>query len=432
MTGEAAAAVAETAQPPAAVPATPASPLTIPAADAAGTAEQPFPEQKYEYRPLDDELKAEIREQLLGQRVRESIEKKVSGIFAELKKLESERRSYRRRMNEELNTIEPEKLAGPMKEFSAGIGPKAKKVAEDARCAYVETPFVSFEDLLNREDYPIGSATPPGGSPFAPAGLDVARTVFSAPGDDLQFYIPRRASLAGRNLDSGETHYVWWITDDAEAHVPVLDEPGMRDQVVLAWKRQTAREFARKRAEQLAQLAREGLAKPDDQKLPMAAALADQTITGVAEAAKLAVRQTLLFSWMRQQLTPQMNFLQQQAQAELSEISFADDSGDTLQYAYDDFMRIVFDDLQNDEVGVAPNADLSSYYVVQVVDRTPSGESGEEALLQRFLAEGRRDMFGRSAVTQIVQQTAAGTVGLEWEKNIWRKRGIDPDASPED
>ncbi len=432
VTGEAPIAPTATEEPSAAAPATPASPLTIPAADTSGSAEQQFPEQKYEYRPLDDELKAEIREQLLGQRVRESIDSKVSGIFAEMKKLESDRRSYRRKLNEELNSIDSEKLAAPLKEYSAGIGPQAKKVADNARCAYVETPLVSFEDLLNRENYPIGSATPPGGSPFAPAGMDVARTVFSVPGDDLQFFIPRRASLPGRNLDSGETHYVWWITDDAEAHVPVLDEPGIREQVVLTAKRQKARELAKKRAEELAQVVREGLQKPEDQKQPMAASLVDLTISGAQDTAKLVVRQTLLFSWMRQQLTPQMNFLQQQPQAELSEIQFADDSGDTLEYAYDDFMRVVFDDLQNGEVGVAPNADLSSFYVVQVLDRTPAGESGEETLLQRFLAEGRRDAFGRSAVTQIVQQSVAGTVALEWEKNIRRKRGIDPDAAPQE
>ena len=349
-----------------------------------------------------------------------------------MKDQENSRRKQRFVFVDEQKDITEQQLAEKMQEYSKSITEFAKVLATDSNCVYVETPFVSYRDLINDEDYPIGSATPPGGNPFAPSGASVADTAFTLPGDDLQFYVPRRAASTSFDLDGGESQFVWWIVDNSEAHVPTLDEPGIREEVILAWKRAKARDLVKARAEELAKQVRDGLTLAEDQRKPMASTLEDATITGTEQSANIAVRQTLLFTWMRQQMNQQMNFMQQGPEAVLSQIQFADESGDTLDLAFDDFMKVVFEDMENNEVGVVPNADLSSYYVVQVVDRTPTAEVGEDALRQRFLTEGKQFGFGRSALFAMMQQTVANPTAIEWEKSLWRKYDVDPDARLEE
>ena len=413
---------------------TPAVPLTIPASPAdnpTSTDEPQFPEPQYEIRPLDDDLKSEIRDQLLSQRVREALESNAVRLLERMKSKEAERRKQRFAYVNEEKDITEQALAEKMREYSMSITEFAKELANDGNSVYVETGSVSYQDLTNDEDYPLGSATPPGGNPFAPSGATVADTAFSLPGDDLQFFVPRRAVRTSFDLDGGETHYVWWIVDNIDGHVPTLEETGIREEVVLAWKRAKARDLAEARANELAQQVRDGLALPEEERKPMATTLESALITGDETSARVAVRQTLLFTWMRQQMNQQMNFMQQAPEAILSQIQFADESGDTLELAFDDFMKAVFEELENLQVGVVPNADFSSYYIVQVIDRTPTPEVGEDALRERFLTEGKQFGFGRSALFAMMQQSIANPAAIEWEKNLWRKYDVDPDARPE-
>lgn len=230
--------------------------------------------------------------------------------------------------------------------------------------------------------------------------------------------------------DGGETRYAWVITDYSPSHVPTLDDPGIRDQVVLAFKRTKARELARARAEELVKLIDAGLAKPDGEKKTMSETLEGQTVLGSEDSTVLSMRQTLPFSWMEQSMTPQMNFMQQPT-ARLSSIRFADEIAGTVRYAGPKFMQTVFEDLDNNAVGVVPNEDFSSYYVVQVLDRTPADRNGEEILRQQFLTEGKQFGFSRGAVASVIQSDVAGPTALEWEKTTWRKYGIDPDERQE-
>ena len=413
---------------------TSAIPLTIPATagDASTSDEAPqFPEPQYEIRPLDDDLKNEIRDQLLYRRVREALESRAASVLEQMKTKEVERRKQRFAFVNEDKEITEQALSEKMREYSASVTDFAKELAADTNTIYVETGSVAYRDLTNDEDYPLGSATPPGGNPFAPSGATVADTAFSLPGDDLQFFVPRRAVRTSFDLDGGETQYIWWIVDNIDGHVPTLEETGIREEVVLAWKRAKARDLAKARADELAQQVKDGLALPEEERKPMATTLESALITGTENSASIAVRQTLLFTWMRQQMNQQMNFMQQAPEAVLSQIQFADESGDTLELAFDDFMKAVFEDLDNLQVGVVPNADFSSYYIVQVIDRTPTPEIGEDALRERFLTEGKQFGFGRSALFAMMQQSIANPAAIEWEKNLWRKYDVDPDARPE-
>jgi hypothetical protein len=64
-----------------------------------------------EYRPLDDELKSEIRDQLHEQKIREEIEKRIDTVMSGLQKLERERSSKRRAIVKADQSIEPKDRA---------------------------------------------------------------------------------------------------------------------------------------------------------------------------------------------------------------------------------------------------------------------------------------------------------------------------------
>ncbi len=414
-----------TAEPAAAAAQTP-DVLTIPAAG--GEKPPEFPEQKYEIRALDDTLKEEIRDLLLKQRVAEAIEAKMVAIMKEMQRMELERRSVRLEMKSEFASLSDEEFAKKIGEYSPTINAEAKKLAEKSGVAYVETPFVSDQQLVDGEAYPIGLAVPPGGNMFNQSGPPVVSLVFEAPGDELQFFRPRRAVRASDDMDKGESHYAWWIIDDSPAHVPTIDEPGIREEVVLTWKRIRARELAKKRAEELAKLVREGMAKPEAPQ-QMSTTLENVTATGKDDSPVLAVRQTERFSWMQQQNMPQMNFNQQRPRVVLSSITFAG-SDDRLELAFQDFMKAVFEDLKNNETAAVPNADLSKYYVVHVIDRTPTPEVGEDALRQRFMTE-----FGRgvrqSPVFSMLREQVEGPAVNEWVNRLWLKYDVDRTKAPE-
>jgi len=174
-----------------------------------------------------------------------------------------------------------------------------------------------------------------------------------------------------------------------------------------------------------------GLAKPEGEKKTMSETLDGKTILATPDSTVLTMRQTLPFSWMEQSMTPQMNFMQQPT-AELSSIRFADEIAGTIRYAGPKFMQVVFEDIGNNGVGIVPNDDFSSYYVVQVLDRTPSDTTGEEILEQQFLTEAKQFGFRNGVVASVIQNDVAGPTALEWEKNVWRKYGIDPDERRDD
>src|SRR5690606_3568527 len=115
---------------------------------------------------------------------------------------------------------------------------------------------------------------------------------------------------------------------------------------------------------------------------PMPEVLGEKTVTAAENGMQLTTRATESFSWLRTSSAPSSNPFSM-PQPELSTISAVEKAGN-------DFMKTIFDELDNGEVGVAPNADRSVYYVVQVKNRVPSTPGGEEALRQDFL---QSDLF---------------------------------------
>ena len=393
-------------------------------ATASGKSDSPeFVIPQVEYKPLDDELKAEIREQMLDGKVRTALDDRMNAVMIAVKKLEEKRRGYRFSLFEKQRDISKDDLYEKMREASSNTLDAFKALAPEHKFELVETPLLSYAELVEGESYPIGVAT-------VPAGATVAQHVFSKfPEDvtnDTTLFVGERGVKNSVDPDGGETQYAWVITEYAPTFIPTLDDPGIRDQVVLAFKRKQAREIAKNRGEELVQAIKTGLEKPEGEKKTMSETLEALTVLGTEGSPALAMRQTLPFSWMEQSMTPQMNFMQQPT-ARLSSIRFADEIAGTIRYAGPKFMQEVFEELGNNDVAVVPNEDFSSYDVVQVLDRTPADQNGEDILRQQFLTEGKQFGFSRGAVATVIQSDIAGPTALEWEKAIWREYGINPD-----
>lgn len=416
--------------------------LTIPDAPADPSAP---PKIEYEYRKLDDELKQEIREELKRQRVADIVKDKMAKAKTTMETLTSDRASHRFALME----AEPAKynfdsrkqqeafkeLRESMQDYDGELDGKLEAFAAENGFSYVETPLLSDLELYSSEEYLIGKATEPVDNPMMAAQTpSVASLLYQSfstdeQNNDAQIYFVRQAERASASQDGSMSHYAYWATDFSLSHVPELDEPGVKDAVVLALKRRAAREIIEKRGKELAQAIRDAAAKEGDDRQDMVAVLSEKTVTGKEDAATLAVRRSEPFTWLRTSSAAPQSF--QQPQASLSPITFSDSIGGSLENVGDDFMKILFEDMADEEVAVVPDFDFSKYYVVQVTNRFPTPEIGEESLRERFATEGKRFSFRDSPILGVMQQQLNGPASVEWEKGLWRKYGVDPDGDPE-
>jgi hypothetical protein len=402
---------------PAQDPATPATPAEEPV---------PFVIPPVEYRPLDDELKSEIRDQLHEQKIREEIEKRIDTVMSGLQKLERERSSKRRAIVKADQSIEPKDRAEKLREFNETLLTGMQDLGKELGFSFVKTKLLSARDLSTDDIVPVGTAQD------VTSGTPVFQMVFELfpgendPYNDANLFTRKKAVKNQFAVEGQESHFVWWITEFSPSHVPELTDPGIREQVVLALKRQKAREEAKKRGEALAKLLNDEAARPEAERKPAGELLQGQTILDQPDSPPVVVRQTQLFSWLEQELTPQMNFMQR-PRLRLSTINYADESGKEVRYAGDRFMRAVFEELPAGGATVVPDDELGVYYVAQAAERV----ANQDVLRQMFLQEGRQFAFRQGPVADLVAATVLQPATTAWVDTVWKKYGIDRNAAAE-
>ncbi|WP_437205638.1 hypothetical protein [Planctomicrobium sp. SH664] len=329
-------------------------------APALGTPENPLPltpppAPTSNVPPLDDALKAQLREQILEQRARAEVQKRIEAAKA-----------YMSSISEKLNLLEgnPERLK------PEDVQKKMEEYAKEHGLTYEVTPLLSYETLTNSEDFPIGRAFTRSATI---ATEQVPDTIFRSAPEEL--YVPREASSLFTN--SG---FAFWKVQDRADYAPITidDEPEIREQVIKAWRLQKAEPNAKARAEELAKLVRES-------DKPMTDALSNSTVTGKEGALFLTVRETPEFTWMQRPLTAPNNFMQQQPVRE-SVIPGLTDIGNR-------FFETVFNKMKVGDVSVVPNKDNTIYYVVKVKNRTPGTPEQLEAARAEFLKEGMQPNY---------------------------------------
>jgi hypothetical protein len=247
-----------------------------------------------------------------------------------------------------------------------------KRVQEYAAAhefTYVESELMTYQELLKSDDYPVAQFKRP--MPSSPwQTYTVADELFSSSAKDV--FHPRQIEdrdAAGKVRDRA----IYWKLAHEPGYIPEsMSEDRVRQQVVKTWRELQARKEAEARAREIAEKVRSS-------DKPMLESLADTTVTGEPNSTLLDIMQTGQFSWMRQTIVPAMTLQGFDFAPVRSQIPGLEPVGD-------DFMRTVFHELQPGEVGVAPSADRSVYYVVRIDTRIPSTEEEWNIVRNNFLS----------------------------------------------
>ncbi len=274
-------------------------------------------------------------------------------------------------------------------EIDTETNPDAKKpsppdVAALADGEQVVVGEVPLSDALQVEDFELGRAfdlqfTQQGGI----QRIMFADTAFS---DKTSLYNPQVVP----DIDVAINRFVYWMTDSEEERVPKLEE--VRAEVVQAYKRQRALEFALEDAKKLAEKARQ----PDTK---FSEAFSDRENTEFIDTGEI--------SWAT---APMM----EGSEPQITVIPGAEDAGPELR---EKLFR-----LQPGEVDYAANMPKNKVYIFRIDAVSP-----DTAQL--------REQFLRNGVDQPVLLLARrdSRIGLsEWYRDLTDKYGIDWKREPRD
>jgi hypothetical protein len=183
--------------------------------------------------------------------------------------------------------------------------------------------------------------------------------------------IPEAADF-NRERAGQSIRYLFWKTKHVNARVPELKEEAVRDTVVNVWKMRKARELARKKAEDLAQTAKQSR----------------QSLTKTFDGRD--VRVTNNFTWFQPDLSGDFRQQMQQPELQLTErVEGVEDPGP-------EFFRTVFS-LEEGAIGTAMNNPETICYVIRVVRIAPSPTQLQAQFLldhyQNYERYGRRDVL---------------------------------------
>lgn len=289
------------------------------------------PELKY--KPFED-VKDKIHDDLLRTRTLEEMKKRIESAVVKMRRLgsytiDSKSSKYK----------SPDEVASELKEIAASSDLK-----------YVQTPWLSAEELRKSEEFKIGSATDPIDDAMSRQGAaSVLQRVFGRGNDSV--FAPEVAEDPGT-----KNRFAYWVVERKDAHVPKFEDEGIRDQVTKAWKLAKAAPKAEERAKALAKLA-EGKR--------LAEAIAGETVTGDKDGLALTViapEEKIAHFTLAGLSAPGVNpFQGGNERIELSQIPGLEKLGD-------DFFTGI-DKLKPGETAALPNFDRSAFIVVHIVER---------------------------------------------------------------
>lgn len=345
------------------------------------------------YRILDDDLKSEIRDQLLRERTLALMNEKISAALI-----------FMDNINHRINSPAEGTTPPTPKEVAAEL----KAYAAKHQLIYNITPMMSAQEMRESEKYPLGTAKEPTLNQFTQQPTTAIEQLFDTPVTLL--YVPYEAE------DSfSSALLVYWKVNHIDAMIPKYNDPGIDQLITQQLNIENARPIALKRAEELKKLIVDAGDKG------MQEALKGQTITGKKGGEELSTQTTGSFSWMRTSTAGASNPFSM-PRPELSTISAIDGAGN-------DFMEQVFDNMENGDVGVVMNADKSICYVVKVINRIPSTPGGLTAMYQEFL---KTDLFFFfSPYLPLAQMEQQKTI-YEWSQAIQAKYDVQKSFPQED
>ncbi len=401
--GPAETAPASTQEPPAAgPPAAEAGAATPESHPVEGESAEPAPPEPVKSRPLDDQLRDEIRTRLARLDARQPAQEKLEKAIEEAR-------------------VVVERYARQVTRAKASPGaepptpPDFQQIAENLHLVHQQTPLWDVLDIAEIRQADPAEDDPPGYELARATEMSLSpqmgvtqRTLAEAAfGDDIALFLPRRL-VDGGYVGSGQQYtippdklFLYWREQVVPEQVPPLEE--VRSQVVKVWKLQQALPRARARAESMAKQAA-------DAARPLTEVFADNATHVIT---------THPFTWMTRGALPGSL---QQAPPRLSTVTGTTLDGQrvTIFGAGQDFMRAVFD-LDVGQVGVAVNQPQKFVYIVRVVDMEP----GEQQ---------RRDAFFAAGLTPEVLslvRTEHGDILHDWYESLKKELAVDWKRKPE-
>lgn len=371
--------------------AAPATGLTLPA----GPKASPI-----RFKPLDDELKQLIRERILRDRTNKALQARSKAIanamfsegqkltrFIDPEKLNLGTPAERQKLEEELQIKSVPDAATALQALGSKNGAE-----------YGETSLLSPMDL---SEHPVLGKTQEALSSEDLRGLPANIVTLAFRGQGLYAPLIVEAQADGENL-AGDRYLLWKVREVSD-HVPTLDEEGVRDQVVKAWKRLQAIPKARERAEALAKQA----AKAES----LEQGLAEATVTGAKDSDTVTVSESPEFSWYRQSSV--------QAMMGRQPLEFGNPV--VIDGAGENFMETVFNTLGEGEAGVTPNDDASTFYVVRVGKRR---EATREAFQSAPLFDTQIANFTIPSQYQEIANQGVRRLLIEQERQLQRRYNL--------
>ena len=356
---------------------------------AAAAPVQPEPE----FRPLDEILQREIRDQILRSRTQAAMKEKMDAAYDFLASLREQ--------------LIPAEIGAAPKMSAAERERKVSEYAAQHHIKYVLTSLLSGQELHDSvEKYPIAAAAEPVEDQFQQrAPIDVIRQLFTS-SPELLFEAYR--------AEDGDSHrFAYWKVEDVAEHVPALKEAGVREQAVRDWKiAEYGQKKAKERAEELAELVRKS-------KQSMPEALAGQKVTKTEKGPAVVVVPTPPFSWFTVQSTAPRD-LMPDSTPRLSDITGVTDPDQ-------DFMKAVFDEMRVGDVRVVPNRGPTILYVVKLKTRHPADEAEKEAFRARFMKEklfGGGFMFGGRTTYDYLNMPEQQQLAGGWMERLYTKYNV--------
>ncbi|HRX79774.1 MAG TPA: hypothetical protein P5307_11975 [Pirellulaceae bacterium] len=339
-----------------------------PAAETPATepADTPAPADKPEeprYKPLDDKLRAEIRDEIAADRSRQPAQERLDKSLDEIKAaIDAYGRQIRR---SDISKTAPKSTPVDYEALAAERGFTAGKIDPT--------------DALGIEEYELGKAYEMTFTSWPPQRVSFAQMAY---GQEAPPY--RAARIKSAELD---VEFLYWKVAEEKAFVPELKD--IRDEVIDTWKRREAFVIAKAEAEKLAKQA------AGDK--PLGESLSSHD--------GLEIIQPAPFSWMSTGTTP----FGGAGAPTLSQV-------DGVEAAGNEFMRSVFR-LKQGEVGVAVDQPEKMVYVVRIAAETPS----EDMLKEQFLASGVTPEMSQIAFVEIEDVWQNWYKDLEKEMNVkWK------------
>ncbi len=368
-----------------------AAPGEAPAVPAPATA--PQAPTAPEVRPLDDQLRQEIIDQILRERTGDRLQEVINETTAYMRDLG-------------LRMLDPEDFESHLSHEAARA--MLKTYAEEHGLVYAETPLLSQLELSDSEEYPIGRAVDRlFSNPFDRTPVtDVVSYCFSSRPQEVY---ARAQSVVQPDTDS---RFAYWKIDDQAEYVPEsLSDRGIREQVVAEWRELKARDVAQARADELAKLA-------DGSEALLSEALAGQTITGAEGSPSVSVLNPPAFSWMTKadpRMSPNPFMTPPPEMTRLRTIPGR---------IGESFMQTVFEDLQENAAGVAHSMDKEYYYVVKVFERTYGRFENIEQFREQFLSEQLFAPYQFSDYPKLAQGELQ-QYRTDWSKELFEKHGVE-------